>query len=135
MKDEYKERLAALSTTERKWLSARILTGSVKEAAKAAGIHPSTCYTWARWDEIRALIGEMEADAVGSAFHLLQEIAPEAVKALRAALKDRAHRVAAANSILDRAGLPKEHAVDITSDGEAIRAVVYIPDNERADRD
>lgn len=137
MKDEYKERLAALSTTERTWLKHRLLTGSPKAAAKAAGIHPSTCYTWSRWEDIKALVNEMEADAVGSAYHLLQEIAPEAVRALREALKDKAHRVAAANSILDRAGLPKATEVDVTSGGQPLpvisEIVVNLPDESLED--
>lgn len=136
MKDKYAERLAKLTSTQRDYIKEYLLSRSVKESCKAIGIHWTTPYKWPEWLEVQALIKDMEVDAIGVSYTLLQELAPEAVKALRAALKDRPYRVAAANSILDRAGLPKSEQVDVTSGGQPLpmisEIVVNLP-NEPVD--
>lgn len=133
--DPFYDRLAELNSTQRRYIRSYLVLNSHRKACKETGIHEGTPYKWLEWEAIQQLIADMEIDAIGVARTLLRELAPEAVRALKEALADKSHRVQAANSILDRGGLPAASALDITSAGEQVKAVVYIPDNRRDDRE
>ncbi len=129
------EFLPQLTDTQRRYISARLLCDTVPEACKAIGIHRSTPHKWSNRAEIEQCVAILQSNALKAAKVSLENLCIEAVKALKKSLGDRAHRVRAAEAILDRAGLPRAQSVDVTSGGEPIKAVVYIPDNDRGDRD
>ena len=129
------ELLPQLTSIQRRYISARLLCDSIPEACKLIGIHRSTPHGWPNLAEIEQCVAILQSNALKAAKVSLEDLCLEAVKALKKSLGDRAHRVRAAEAILDRAGLPRASSVDVTSGGEPVRAVVYIPDNERNDRD
>jgi hypothetical protein len=116
------------------YVIARMTHPDPAKAARAIGLASRSPHNWDNLDELEEAVRLLRPDVVEAAKLAIVELALDAVAALGAALGDKAHRVRAAQAILDRAGLPAQSAVDVTSGGEPIKATIYIPDNGR-DRD
>jgi len=66
----------------------------------------------------------------------LIDATPEAIAALRASLKDKVRRVAAAKEILDRVGLVARSALDVTMQGPPVTLVeIMVPFDGNDDDD
>jgi hypothetical protein len=102
----------------------------IAKAARALKIHTSTPHHWDNLEELEEAVVLLQMDIVDAARLSLQELALDAVGALKRALNGRS-AVSAAKTILDRIGLPAQTNVDVTSNGETIKATIYIPDNGR----
>ncbi len=94
------------SPTQRQWIIARLSARTDAEAAREVKVAPATVSRWKQevpLDEALLLLQEDKAQAA-----VLEgvELLPRAVHALGKALQDRRTQVSAANSLLDRFGLP-----------------------------
>ena len=135
MNPRVEEILARATDVQRKYVQARFLHSNPADAARAIGLHRTTPHKWDNLAELEEAVTLADISTIAAAKERLEEMIPAALDALERAAKGRGGTsVAAARAILDRAGLPAQSNVDVTSGGEPIRAVVYIPDNGR-DRD
>jgi len=126
------EILARANDIQRKYVQARFLHPNTAAAARAIGIHRSTPSKWDNLEELEEAVTLADISTIAAAKERLEEMIPAALDALeRAARSKGGTSVAAARAILDRAGLPAQSNVDVTSGGEPIRATIYIPDNGR----
>lgn len=129
------EILETATDIQRRYVKARLVHPDVAKAARSLGIARSTPHKWPNLVELEEAVTLLYNDVIEAAKMALEDLALEAVRALKTALGDGGTAsVQAARAILDRIGLPAQSNVDVTSGGETIRAVVYIPDNGR-DRD
>jgi len=126
------EILARANDIQRKYVQARFLHPNTAAAARAIGIHRSTPSKWPNLEELEEAVVLADISTIAAAKERLEEMIPAALDALERAAKSKGGTsVAAARAILDRAGLPAQSNVDVTSGGEPIRATIYIPDNGR----
>ena len=107
--------------------------GSLTAACRKMGLNRTTPHHWDNLEQLEEVVTAIQIDQIDGARWALTNLSVDAVKALKQGLGERANRVRAADSILDRVGIPKQSAMDVTSGGETIKAVVYIPDNGRDD--
>ena len=137
MNQRVQEILASATDVQREYVQKRLLgCRDPAAAARKLGLSRSTPHKWSNFEELEEAIGLLYADVIEATKLGLESLALDAVQALGRALKDGgAPSVAAARAIFDRIGLPAMSQVDVTSGGESIKAVVYIPDNGREDRD
>ena len=132
MHPRVEEILARANDIQRKYVQARFLHPNTAAAARAIGIHRSTPSKWDNLEELEEAVVLADISTIAAAKERLEEMIPAALDALeRAARSKGGTSVAAARAILDRAGLPAQSNVDVTSGGEPIRATIYIPDNGR----
>ena len=132
MHPRVEEILARANDIQRKYVQARFLHPNTAAAARAIGIHRSTPSKWDNLEELEEAVTLADISTIAAAKERLEEMIPAALDALERAAKSKGGTsVAAARAILDRAGLPAQSNVDVTSGGEPIRATIYIPDNGR----
>ena len=104
----------------------RLTHPNMARAARALGLSRSTPTKWDNLDELEEAVILLRPDVIEAAKMALVELALEAVGALGDALEDKAHRVRAAQTILDRAGLPAQSNVDVTSGGERLQPISFV---------
>ena len=132
MDPRVEEILANASDVQRAYVRARFLHPNPAAAARAIGLHRTTPSKWSNLAELEKAVTLMDISIIAAAKEKLEEMIPTALDALERAAKGRGNTsVTAARAILDRAGLPAQSAVDVTSGGEPIKATIYIPDNGR----
>jgi len=122
---------------QRRYVRARLVQDNLAKAARAIGIHRTTPHHWQNLDDLEEAVALLYDDVIEATKMALEDLSLEAVATIGKVLKQRndSSAVAAARAVWDRIGLPAMSNVDVTSKGQAIKAVVYIPDNERGDRD
>ena len=128
--------LKTLSPLQLKFVEARMVYDSDREAARAIGTAPETVYKWAAKERINQAIVLARIDSVNVAREKLRRLAGKAVDALEELLSctDNKEKRQAAAEILDRIGLPAQKAIDVTSGGGALpsaQVVIYLPSNGR----
>jgi len=109
--------------------------GNRSQACRAAKISRRAMYSWANLDELEEAARLLAIDAVRLRVAVLAfgqneliDATPEAIAALRASLKDKVRRVAAAKEILDRVGLVARSALDVTMQGPPVTLVeIMVP--------
>lgn len=115
------DRILAVATPRQiKWLLVRLISDSDREAAKKAGIHPSTVSKWPNKAELDKAVNLLLREPVSAALTVLQKAAIDAASVLVDELKHK-NKLRAADSILDRIGLrgPEKHEI-AGKDGGAI---------------
>jgi hypothetical protein len=88
------------------FVTALLSHASVEDAARAAGISPSTAWRWMRDEAVLARLREARRDAMNAAMARLQEAAVGAVDCLCQVQRDgesESARVSAARTILEQA--------------------------------
>lgn len=136
MDQRVEEILAGATDSQRRYVRARLMHATIPKAARAIGLTRTAPHQWSNLDELEEAVALLYNDVIAAARVALEDLALDAAQALGKALHDGGGAsVAAAKAILDRIGLPAMSQVDVTSGGESIKAVVYIPDNGRDDRD
>jgi hypothetical protein len=94
------------------YVIARLTYPDSAKAARSIGLHKTTVRKWANLHELEEAVTILRRDAVEAARLALQGLAVEAVQTLGRALDGKTTAaVNAANSILDRVGLPKQTEV------------------------
>jgi antitoxin component of RelBE/YafQ-DinJ toxin-antitoxin module len=105
----------------------RLTEKNPSAAAKALGIHRATPHHWDNLDELEDAVQILLTDVIESGRLALENLALDAIATLGGALHGKsAVSIAAANSILDRMGLPKQSAVDVTSGGERLTPISFV---------
>jgi len=108
--------------TQQRYIKARLVHPSPAQAAKALGLHRTTPHKWDNLDELEEAVALMLADTLEAAKAKLESLVPVALDALERAAKGRGQTsVTAARAILDRAGLPAQSQVDVTTGGEPVK--------------
>jgi hypothetical protein len=101
------------------YVIARLTHPDAAKAARSLGLHKSTIYKWHNFDDLEEAVTLLRRDAVEAARLALKDLAVDAVQALARALTGKGSTaVNAANSILDRIGLPKQSQVEHSGTGE-----------------
>ena len=133
MDPRVQEILDQATDLQRRYVKTRLLEPSPAAAARKLKIHRSTPHHWDNFDDLELAVELMYADVIETTKTALEDLSLKAVKALGGVLDhgNDAAMVSAAKAIWDRIGLPAMSAVDVTSGGEPVKAVVYIPDNGR----
>jgi len=130
------EILERATPQQRLFVFKRLTNTSIPKAAHAMGINRTTPHHWDNLDELEEAVDLLSFDLLPAAHAALESLAMDAVQALaRGLVRKDAASIRAAEAVLDRIGLPAMRNIDLTSLGEQIQAVVYIPDNGRDDRD
>jgi len=130
------EILGKVSSTQRMYVFKRLIYPDVAKAARAMGLHRSTPHNWPNLAELEEAVTLLSLEMVPAARNALESLALEAVQTLaRGLVRSDAASIRAAEAVFNRIGLPAMSNVDVTSQGEQLKAVVYIPDNGRDDRD
>ena len=132
MNERVQEILKSATDIQRRFVVQRLAPDCIDaaKAARALKLNVSTPHKWDNLEELEEAVTLLQLEKVEAAAMVMQELALDAVDALRRALKGKS-AVSAAKAILDRIGLPAQSAVDITSGGEPIKATIYIPENGR----
>ena len=132
MNERVQEILKNATDIQRRFVVQRLAPDCIDaaKAARALKLNVSTPHKWDNLDDLEEAVTLLQLEKVEAAAMVMQELALDAVDALRRALKGKS-AVSAAKAILDRIGLPAQSAVDITSGGEPIKATIYIPENGR----
>ena len=132
MNERVQEILKNATDVQRRFVAQRLAPGCIDaaKAARALKLNVSTPHKWPNLEELEEAVTLLQLEKVEAAAMVMQELALDAVDALRRALRGKSS-VSAAKAILDRIGLPAQSAVDITSGGQPIQATIYIPDNGR----
>jgi len=132
MNERVQEILKNATDVQRRFVVQRLAPGCIDaaKAARALKLNVSTPHKWPNLEELEEAVTLLQLEKVEAAAMVMQELALDAVDALKRALKGKSS-VSAAKAILDRIGLPAQSAVDITSGGQPIQATIYIPDNGR----
>lgn len=135
MNQRVQEILSQATDAQRRYVRARLVHPDPAKAARSLGWHRTTPHKWANFDELEEAVTLMDAEIIDAAKEKLASLIPVALDALERAARGKGPQsVTAARAILNRAGLPAQSNLDVTSGGEPIKAVIYIPDNGR-DRD
>ena len=100
------EILDLCSPTQRQWIIARLSARTDAEAARKVKVAPATVSRWKQEVPLDEALLLLQEDKMQAALLEGEDLLPRAVHALGEALIDRRTRVAAANSLLDRFGLP-----------------------------
>jgi len=129
--------LAAASDSQRRYVQARLIYSDVAKAARAIGLNRTTPHKWDNLPELEEAVVLLYNDVIEATKMALESLSFKAVASIAKVLENRDDNaaVAAARAVWDRIGLPGLSAMDVTSGGEPLKAVVYIPDNGREDRD
>lgn len=136
MNERVQEILSQATDSQRRYVRARLTYPDPAKAARSLGWNRTTPHKWKNFEDLEEAVTLMDAEIIDAAKERLARLIPVALDALERAAKGKgAPSVTAAKAILDRTGLPAQSNLDVTSGGEAIKALVYIPDNGRADRD
>ena len=108
--------MADFTPEQRRWVLFRLIAHSDKEAAKLAGVHPTTVSKWAEKADMDRVVARLQAAPIQGALEVLQATAIDAAQTLHILLgnKDPKVRLAAAEGILDRVGLGKTEHLDAT---------------------
>lgn len=126
MNTELEGILAKATDSQRRYVLAR-LTLDPAPAMRSIGLNDKTRFTWANKEDLERAARLLQMDAIEAARLKLGELALKAVAALEDALGVGSSRVAAANSILDRIGLPATQKREISGpDGGPIAVKGYI---------
>lgn len=116
------------------YVQARSKSNSDAEAYREAGISKTIFYSWPaeEREKLNAIAQRMKRETVARAWMAIQDAAADAARVKVEGLRSRDERIrqSAATDILDRnMGKPKQ-AVDVTSNGETIKAYTIItPDD------
>ena len=131
-----KEILDRASDTQYKYVIARLTHPTRSAAARSIGMNRSSPSNWDNLAELEEAVFLLRPDVIEAAKLALVELALDAVGALGDALGDKAHRVRAAQAILDRVGLPAASSVDVTSKGQSLTPIAFVevvpPDDDGA---
>ena len=132
MNERVQEILKNATDVQRRFVVQRLAPGCIDaaKAARALKLNVSTPHKWPNLEELEEAVTLLQLEKVEAAAMVMQELALDAVDALKRALRGKSS-VSAAKAILDRIGLPAQSAVDITSGGQPIQATIYIPGNGR----
>jgi len=132
MNERVQEILKNATDIQRRFVVQRLAPDCIDaaKAARALKLNVSTPHKWDNLDDLEEAVTLLQLEKVEAAAMVMQELALDAVDALKRALRGKS-AVSAAKAILDRIGLPAQSAVDITSGGEPIKATIYIPENGR----
>lgn len=126
------------TTVQRRYVLELLLEGSPSAACKKIGIHRTTPYKWDNLPELDEAVDLILMDNIEAAQMALEGLIMEAIRALRGGLRHRSTAIGAANSILDRAGVVRQSAVDVTSGGESLPSpaiteiVVKLPEDDES---
>ena len=127
MHPRVEEILARANDIQRKYVQARFLHPNTAAAARAIGIHRSTPSKWDNLEELEEAVTLADISTIAAAKERLEEMIPAALDALERAAKSKGGTsVAAARAILDRAGLPAQSSVDVTSGGERLQPISFV---------
>ena len=121
-----KEILDRATDIQYQYVIARMTHPDAAKAARAIGLASRSPFNWANLDELEEAVKLLRPDVIEVAKLALVELTLDAVGALGDALGDRAHRVKAAQAILDRVGLPAASSVDVTSKGESLAPIAFV---------
>lgn len=131
-----KKLLPQLSYIQLRYLAARILCVSDKEAADAIGITPEAVYHWPNKAVVKRALHLLGEDGVLSAREIIRRNAPRAASVKVKGLESANERVqqAASTEILDRTmgKSPQKHEVG-GPDGQPIGVTLVIERNESSD--
>ena len=123
MDPRVEEILDRATDVQQDYVIARLVAPNQTRAARAIGIHRTTPAHWDNLDELEEAVHILRKEKVEAARVLMMDATLDAVIALKEGLKERGSvAVNAAKAILDRAGLPVQSQVDVTSKGESIKA-------------
>jgi len=104
------------------YVVARLTHPDAAKAARAIGLNRSTPHLWGNLPELEEAVQILRKDAIEGARLALQGLALEAVQTLKGALGGKSSAaVNAANSILDRVGLPKQSTVELAGSDKPVR--------------
>lgn len=104
------------------YVIARLTHPNTAAAARAIGLTRSAPSHWDNLPELEEAVHILRRDAIEAARLALQGLALEAVQTLKGALGGKSTAsVNAANSILDRIGLPKQTAVEVAGSDKPVR--------------
>ncbi len=104
------------------YVIARLTCPDSAKACRKIGIHKSTPYHWDNLEELEEAASILRRDAVEAARLALKDLAVEAVQTLARAMGGKGSAaVNAANSILDRVGLPKQSTVELAGGSEPVK--------------
>lgn len=127
MDPRVQEILESATDIQQDYIRARLIHPNMARAAKSLGLNRSTPIKWDNLDEIEEAVAILRRDAVEAARLALQDLALEAVQTLKAVLQGKGGAaVRAADSILDRVGIPKQSAVDVTSKGQSVQPITFV---------
>lgn len=91
---------------------AMISSGTIAEAANAAGISQATLYRWRQEPEFQAIVNRVKSEALSNASNRLAALSTDAVSTLKDIADDKltppAQRVSAARTILETAFKARE---------------------------
>ena len=122
--------LSEATPEQERWVLARLTTSTDKEAARVVGVHRSTVGKWVNKANLDLAVKLLLADAVQGAKTIIEGAVARAAQELVDLLnvRDPRVRLAAAENILDRAGVVKTTRQELTGkDGESL-VVRYVND-------
>jgi hypothetical protein len=137
MDQRVQEILDNATDIQHEYVIARLTCPNSSRAAKAIGLHRASPYNWDNLEELEEAVRLLRRDAVEAARLALQGLALDAVATLGGVQGGTSTAaINAANSILDRVGLPKQNDVKHSGageDGELVVRVIYGADRSGSD--
>ena len=119
--------LSEATPEQARWVLARLTKDTDQEAAWVVGLHRSTVSKWANKGDLDLAVQLLLADAVQGAKAIIEINAANAAKVVvdLLATRDPRVRLAAAENVLDRAGVVKTTRQELSGrDGEPLRVVI-----------
>lgn len=117
--NELQELLRTLSENQLRFVSARMNTGTDKEAAQRCDLNPDSIYNWPNKADVNRCVQLARLDGINVAREELRRGASEAVQALIGELKGK-RAIDAAVAILDRVGLEAGQNVNVGANDKAL---------------
>jgi len=127
MNERVQEILKNATDVQRRFVVQRLAPGCIDaaKAARALKLNVSTPHKWPNLEELEEAVTLLQLEKVEAAAMVMQELALDAVDALKRALRGKSS-VSAAKAILDRAGLPAQTNVDVTSKGQSLTPIAFV---------
>lgn len=119
-----------------RWVVARLSSKTDHEAARIAGVHPSTVSKWENKGDLDRAVNLLLQEPITAARSILERAAVDAAQVLVDSLTMKGRQLVAANSVLDRVGVTGTNHIDVTSGGKALKGYVNVsPDDWPAGTD
>lgn len=121
--------LSQFTDSQIRFIEARLICRSDKEAAEMVGISPATAYNWKEKDEINAAVNKLNLSELKTTRERMYRLLPKAIDALEQELDDKEKsRAYVVFNLLDRVGLGTKQQLEVSGEIN----VTTLTDEERA---